>query len=95
MNASNDTPNQLAGEPDSAWFRRMHAVDRFDERWQTAGDATIAEFLSVEHGNERRSLLIELIKVDMEYRWSRGERMHIEEYLQQFPELGDAFTVPL
>jgi len=95
VNPSRDTCSQPAGEPDSAWFRRMHSVDRFDERWQTAGEATIAEFLPPEPGDERRELLVELIKVDLEYRWGRGERIHVEKYLRQFPELGDVATVPL
>jgi WD40 repeat protein len=91
----NERSHQVAGEPDSVWFRRLHAVDRFEERWQTCGDASIADFLPVEPTEERRDLLCELIKIDLEYRWGRDQRTQVEEYVARFPELGDSATIPL
>ncbi len=41
-------------------------------------------------GEIRRLTLVELIKVDLEYRWlSRGCPKRLTEYLAEFPELAD------
>ena len=37
----------------------------------------------------RRLLLVELIKVDLEYRWGQGLQKRIAEYVAEFPELAE------
>jgi serine/threonine protein kinase len=42
---------------------------------------------------QRPSILRELVRVDLEMRWSRRLPAFLESYLQQFPELGGAATL--
>ena len=43
----------------------------------------------------RRLTLVELIKVDLGYRWSRSAgRLVLEDYLAEFPELADCGELP-
>ena len=37
----------------------------------------------------RRLLLVELIKVDLEYRWGQGLEKRVSEYVVDFPELAE------
>lgn len=56
------------GDDSSAWLRREAIVERFEQQWRAAGDADIADFLNGDYG-DRATLLLELVKVDLEYRW--------------------------
>jgi tetratricopeptide (TPR) repeat protein len=42
----------------------------------------------------RRVALVEMVKIDLERRWQRGERIGLPDYLRQYPELGTPCTVP-
>jgi len=91
MNRSPDSPHPM----NPAWLRRVAVCEQFEERWQGSGDTRISEFLGQVEPPERAALLYELIKIDLEYCWQRGERRQIEEYTAEFPELGDAATLPI
>jgi predicted Ser/Thr protein kinase len=43
----------------------------------------------------RRALLVGLARLDLHRRWQRGQRMMVEDYLLQCPELGTRETAPL
>jgi serine/threonine protein kinase len=64
-------------------------LDAFVAAWEAANEPPeLAPFLP-QGGEIRRLTLIELIKVDLEYRWlSRGCPKRLTEYLPEFPELG-------
>lgn len=91
MSHSSQTPTGDA----SSWLRREEIVERFEKQWRTAGEAEIAAFLLDDHSDERQALLSELVKVDLEYRWARGEEACIESYLARFPQLGSVDDAPL
>jgi len=75
-------------------------VERFEDIWQQETPPDIGAFL--EEGNssswdndERRTLLICLMKVDLEYRWRRwrssdgdATELCLEAYARRFPQLG-------
>ncbi|VTT99219.1 serine threonine protein kinase : Putative serine/threonine protein kinase OS=Gemmata sp. Wa1-1 PE=3 SV=1: Pkinase: FGE-sulfatase [Gemmataceae bacterium] len=42
----------------------------------------------------RRAVLAELVIIDLGFRWPRGERPRVEEYVARFPELGPIDRVP-
>jgi HEAT repeat protein len=44
-------------------------------------------------GPLREAALVEMVKIDLERRWQRGERPAVEDYLRAFPELGTPDTV--
>ena len=73
---------------DPAWLRRVHAIERFEEEWQT-GEPEITAHLSADDTAGRTQLLGELVKVDLEHRWVRGQTVPVEEYLRRFPELAE------
>jgi serine/threonine protein kinase len=63
-------------------------LDAFVEAWESnTGPPDLKPFLP-QSGEIRRMTLVELIKVDLEYRWlSRGCPKRISEYFAEFPEL--------
>ena len=65
-------------------------LEEFIARWDKwdGGDAPTFTSLLPGRGKNRRLTLVELIKVDLEYRWVRHNLpQRIEQYLAQFPEL--------
>jgi serine/threonine-protein kinase len=66
-------------------------VEQFEEAWQTGRPPRLGDFLAFSPAGEQRALLLEeLVKVDLECRWSLGtpERPRLEDYAARFPELG-------
>src|SRR5207253_224416 len=75
------------GSADATEALLDQAVGRLEEAWQCAPPPDLAPFLPAVAEPARRRLLIELIKVDQEYRWRRGDRRLLEAYLRDWPEL--------
>jgi eukaryotic-like serine/threonine-protein kinase len=77
----------------------------FEQAWQRNEPREIADFLKQSCAllaHERRRLLIELICIDLEFRWRNGsriprshERLMLEGYTATFPELGSLDQLPL
>jgi eukaryotic-like serine/threonine-protein kinase len=64
-------------------------LDAFVAAWEASDDPPDLKPYLPEAGDIRRLTLVELIKVDLEYRWlSRGCPKRLPEYLREFPELG-------
>src|SRR5262245_61613429 len=69
-------------------------VERFEQAWKTAPQPDLAEYLPGQDHPHRQAILIDLVHVDMEYRWKSGVGRPVENYLLRFPELrGDAVVV--
>jgi hypothetical protein len=68
-------------------------LDRFDQAWRTGPppsvEALLREAAPANHAAEL-SLLGELIKLDLEYRWRTGVSVLVEAYGQRFPRLPGA-----
>lgn len=77
-----------------AWNDICACVEAFVQAWQGAeAPPALSEFLPDRPW--RRLVLVELIKVDLEYRWQRPElRRSLEEYAAMFPELCEGGVVP-
>ncbi|HEY2838639.1 MAG TPA: serine/threonine-protein kinase, partial [Pirellulales bacterium] len=95
----------MAGKPhdSSAPHDVTLGLDQLSERidaliaaWDTATDPpSLGDFLPAEPPLLRRLALIELIKVDLEYRCQKPEQTRrIEQYLDEFPELNASGGVP-
>jgi serine/threonine protein kinase/WD40 repeat protein len=73
-------------------------LDRFEQAWQNGSCPRIESFLSACQGADsvRRELLIELIKIDLQRRWSRpgGDRPLLNAYVEQFRQLGPVDGLP-
>ncbi|MEX0642278.1 MAG: serine/threonine-protein kinase [Pirellulales bacterium] len=72
-------------------------IDRFDAAWREGKSPKIQDFLpspkasaSGDYLRERRALLIELVKVDLEYRWRRAREGQAVEDVARSPAVDPA-----
>jgi len=68
--------------------RREEIVAEFEKAWHQDEHPTIDDFL-VGDGDERQSVLVELVHAELEFRLEAGESACVEEYLKRYPELAD------
>src|SRR5712691_9033628 len=78
--------------------RLQELAGRLDSTWrQAAGRTVVVDFrplLPPQGDRLRGEVLLEFIKIDLEARWRLGQRILLEYYLEQFPELGSAAALP-
>ncbi|HEV3003926.1 MAG TPA: protein kinase, partial [Pirellulales bacterium] len=73
----------------TGWLDLEACVEAFEEAQVRNGRAELTDFLPpAEHPN-RRDVLLELVRVDLEYCWQRGDSCMAENYQARFPELFD------
>ncbi len=73
------------------WASLMEQIDSFSLAWDQAAEQPpeIESFLPTEPPILRHMVLVELIKIDLEFRWQEHNcPKTIEQYLAEFPELG-------
>jgi hypothetical protein len=76
------------------WWAIADCVDAYEAE-SNGGRVDLRKFADRVSPQFRAAVLAELVKVDLERRWSAGEQGRVEEYLTQFPELSqnaDALT---
>ena len=85
-----------ANNATQAWDLLSERVDAFINRWEANRQPPpLAEFLPEGPPPLRRMALVELIKVDLEYRWQEFDVPRtLSEYLEEFPELAAGSGVP-
>jgi serine/threonine protein kinase len=66
-----------------------------EEAWGHATLIDLAPFVPPCHEPLFLPVLIELIKIDLGYRWHHGSPITLEEYLARFPGLGSAEELPV
>lgn len=67
-------------------------VERFEDQMADAGDARIEDFVPAPGHPAYLGVLGELIRVDLEHRWNRGQPVALGEYARRFPQ---AFAQPV
>ena len=82
--------------PTLAWNMLSECVEALVSAWEAADEPPdLATFLPGRPAALRHMALVELIKVDMEYRCRRPEHSRrIEQYLDEFPDLAAHGGVP-
>lgn len=72
--------------------------DRFEDAWKHGDSPEITQFLNVTSADLRPRLLVELVRLDREYRVKAGLAVKLNDYLNEFPgdheslgELADEF----
>ena len=80
---------RLAERDDADWTRLDAAVGQLEESWRTSSDATLGQLVPPCGDPLRDPVLIQLIKIDQEYRWRAGRRKLLEAYLADWPELSN------
>ncbi len=78
-----------AGLPLSTLHRLDQTCDRFEKAWLAGERPCLEEFLGPAPEPERRALLGELLKLDLEYCRRGGENPTPEKYRLRFPDQAD------
>jgi hypothetical protein len=79
------------------WDRLQEMLERFEKAWTNVGSEDAIDlkaYLPPAEDPLRPVALQELIKAELEIRWRRGQTVHIESYLSEFPELQVVGTLP-
>jgi serine/threonine protein kinase len=71
------------------WPRLGDVIEAYEAALATGGGAAMADFVPSPDHPDRPSILCELIRVDLEHRWERGELPRLEEYRQHYPDVFD------
>jgi Protein kinase domain len=92
-----DRPDELGSLPTGDWGRIKDLADRCEQAWKAAkasgGTVDLNALLPARGDRLRPVVLYELIKIDMEFRWLRGQIITLDYYLEAFPEIGPADRV--
>src|SRR5262245_16488357 len=68
------------------WWAIADCVDAYEAE-SNGGPSDLRKFADRAGPQFQSAALAELVKVDLERRWSIGDRRRVEEYLSDFPEL--------
>ena len=68
--------------------------ERFAAVVKGGGDPAWASFLAGLQGDLHLVVLRQLVAIDLDHRWAKGERPLLEEYAAKFPELGPPPRLP-
>src|SRR5262245_29032661 len=71
--------------PSEGGERLLQITSQFQQAWAERGAADIDPLLPAPGDALRPAALRELIGIDLEARWSRGQRAFVEEYLRRYP----------
>jgi serine/threonine protein kinase len=81
---------------DDIWDQLTLCVEAFSEVWKSASaPPDLAQYVPTSPPTLRRLALVELVKVDLEWRWPRAEwRKTLEQYATELPELSADGRLP-
>jgi predicted ATPase len=71
-----------------SWSACEGLIKAFEGAWRRGMSPAIADYLRAD-GLQRKALLIELVHVDLEFRLKAGQPARVENYLSEYPELGE------
>ena len=70
--------------------RHLQQLDDFVEAFEiacaTGGQPSVADYVPSADHPQRRETVVELVRVDLEYRWQAGRGPFVEQYQHLFPE---------
>jgi serine/threonine-protein kinase len=88
-------PHEFGEMSNKGWNDFQTYIDNYKAALRADPDAVdIIQYLPPQVGELRQQVLYELVKEDLEYRWSRDKPLPVDEYLRRYPELGTRETVP-
>jgi hypothetical protein len=76
------------------WRRIGDLADRLEQAWRASENVDLGRFLPPLGDPLRLTVLIELIKTELEIRWRSRRGATLEHYLAHFPELGTQDRIP-
>ena len=94
--ASSGTHRTDETDTNRMWDDVADRIERFVQAWESGMSPPLADFLPAGESASRQFTLVELIKVDLEYRLRRGLPCRsLAEYCQEFPELCGEGSIPI
>lgn len=89
LSSTHKRPGSSPDELQQTWVLLSNQVEAFIQAWEAGGTPPpLPDYLPAGPPALRMLSLVELIKVDLEYRWFRPNvRRFVEDYLGEFPEL--------
>ena len=93
---SSSTTTPQPEDATRVWEQLSERVDSLIAIWEAGGEPPqLSDYLPASPRHVRHMALVELIKVDLEYRWQqRSLPKLLEAYAAEFPELTDAGGIP-
>lgn len=79
----------ISGLTEQVWQEVDEFIEAFELAWTADAVPEIKEFLPDTDHPQFRKTLLELVRVDLEFRWKHGCAKSLEEYRREFPELFD------
>jgi len=76
-----------SGMADGTWCEVGDIIEAFEAARDRDGHAAIDDYLPTADHPRSLAILCELVRVDLEHRWDRGERPGADEYRARFPAL--------
>src|SRR5260221_7617872 len=64
-------------------------VEAFESAWRSHGAAPLSEFLPAPQDPEYVSVLCELVRVDLDLHWSKGQPVGLDTYIREFTVLNE------
>jgi serine/threonine protein kinase len=93
--ATSFTPIDGPGDVSALWHVLEQRLDAFVNHWEEhKTPPALADHLPEGPAGVRRMVLVELIKIDLDYRAQHRQGKRIEEYAREFPELGEPHQLP-
>ena len=88
MTSADDQTDVVLADADQLWELLAERLETFVEAWETNPEPTLGDHLPEAPPELRRLALIEMIKVDLDYRWQRDPPGPlVEDYATDLPEL--------
>jgi len=85
----------VAIEQTAAWNVVAERLEAFVAAWESGSEPALAPFLPEASPALRRLVLVELVKVDLDFRIRSGRAARVEDYLADHPEIADAAGPPV
>jgi len=82
-------------EQTAAWDAVAERLAAFVAAWDSGAEPAIEDHLPADADGLRRLVLVELVKVDLEFRFRTGRPVRLEDYLAAHPRLADADGPPV
>src|SRR5688572_3403640 len=76
--------------PSARWIEREEFIEAFEAARSANSAADLADFLPAPNHPLYLPILEELVRIDLEQHWRRGESRWLEDYFRRFPQLLEA-----
>jgi formylglycine-generating enzyme required for sulfatase activity len=89
-----ENANDIVEFTDADWDTLEDLASQLEDAWAKGGLVDLAKFVPPSDSPLRKAALHELVKVDLECRWRKGQSVSLEYYIDKFADLGKARDLP-